>query len=459
MIYWLNSPFTFLRNFLRNGHARSIRAKKNILASVIIKGCSIAISLAIVPLTINYINPAGYGIWLTLSAIVGWFSFFDIGMTQGLRNKFAEAKAKGDFESAQTYVSTSFGILGIVFFTVWVVFLLVNQFLDWNNILNLGVGVHHDISTLAIIVFTYFCLQFVLRIVITVIIADQQPAKASLIDVLGQFLSLIVIFILVKTTSGSLVHLGLGLCLAPLLILACANAYFFNGPYRSFRPSLNKIKLSYAKGLFGLGIVFFVIQLASIIQFETANLIITRNFGPSEVTSYNIVYRYFGILHMAFGIFLNPFWSASTEAFLKNDIEWIRNSIRKYNQLNIALVAIGAIMLLLSERVYELWLGKGTVQIDFHLSLWGLIFFCGSMFGGKYVSLLNGISALRLQFLVCLISPFLYILVVHILIEYYHMGVYAVFIGAIVANFNTFLLAPIQYYQIIIKNKRGIWIR
>lgn len=459
MIYWLNSPFTFLRGLLQKGHARSIRAKKNILASVIIKGCSILISLAMVPLTINYVSPSGYGIWLTLSAIVGWFSFFDIGMTQGLRNKFAEAKAKGDIESAQTYVSTSFGLLGIIFFFVWVAFLLVNQFLDWSAILNLEGEMHQNISTLAIIVFTYFCLQFVLRIIVTVIIADQQPAKASLIDILGQLLSLTIIFILVKTTAGSLLYLGLGLCIAPLLVLACANIYFFNGPYRSFRPSLKKIKLSYAKGLFGLGIVFFVIQLASIIQFETANLIITRNFGPAEVTSYNIVYRYFGILHMAFGIFLSPFWSASTEAFLKKDIEWIRNSIRKYNHLNIVLVAVGCIMLLLSEQVYELWLGKGIVQIDFKLSLWGFIFFCGSMFGGKYVSLLNGISALRLQFIACLISPLLYILVVLILIKHYDMGVYAVFIGAIIANFNTFLLAPIQYYQIIIKKKRGIWIR
>jgi O-antigen/teichoic acid export membrane protein len=459
MIYWLTSPFTFLRDLLQKGHVRSIRAKKNILASIVIKGCSIIISLAMVPLTINYISPAGYGIWLTLSAIVGWFSFFDIGMTQGLRNKFAEAKAKGDFESAQIYVSTSFGILGIIFFVVWIAFLLGNQFLDWSGILNVEGSMHQEISMLAIIVFTYFCLQFVLRIIITVIIADQQPAKASLIDVLGQVLSLIVIFMLVKTTSGSLIYLGLGLCIAPLLIMAGANIYFFKGSYRAFKPSLKKFKLSYAKGLFGLGIVFFVIQLASIIQFETANLIITRNFGPSEVTSYNIVYRYFGILHMAFGIFLNPFWSASTEAFLKKDIDWIKNSIRKYNQLNLVLVAVGCVMLLLSETVYELWLGEGTVQIDFKLSLWGFIFFCSSLYGGKYVSLLNGISALRLQFIACLISPFLYILVVLILIKYYDLGVYAVFIGAIVANFNTFILAPIQYYQIIIKNKRGIWIR
>ena len=48
----------------------------------------------LVPLTIHYINPTRYGIWLTVSSIIGWVSFFDIGFGNGLRNKFAEALAK-----------------------------------------------------------------------------------------------------------------------------------------------------------------------------------------------------------------------------------------------------------------------------------------------------------------------------------------------------------------------------
>ncbi len=104
ILIWL----PFLNNIFSKGHERSIKAKKNIIASFFIRGISIAISLILVPLTINYVNPSRYGIWLTLSSIIAWFSFFDIGLTQGLRNKFAEAKAKGNDELAQIYVSTTF---------------------------------------------------------------------------------------------------------------------------------------------------------------------------------------------------------------------------------------------------------------------------------------------------------------------------------------------------------------
>lgn len=453
------SRFSFLFKKLNKGPDRSIRAKKNIIASFFLKGISISISLILVPLTINYINPSRYGIWLTLSSIIGWFSFFDIGLTHGLRNKFAEAKAKGENNLAQIYVSTTYAILAIIFFIVWIIFLIANHFLNWAHILNISQGMQSEISILAVIVFTYFCLQFVLRIITALVLADQQPAKSSLIDVAGQILSLIFILFLVKTTGGSLIKLGIALCVSPLLVLIAANLFFFNGVFKKYRPSFSKIKFSYAKGLFNLGILFFVIQVAGIIQYETANIIIARNFGTTEVTSYNIVFKYFGVLNMAFSIFLIPFWSASTEAYHNNDIQWIKNAIKKYNLLNIALILIGCIMLVFSRDVYRLWIGEGKVDIDFTLSFWGFVFFNTSMFGGKYISFLNGISALRIQFFSSILSPLLFIVVSLVLIRYYHFGVEALFIAAIVANYNAYILAPLQYYLIVVRKKKGIWIK
>jgi O-antigen/teichoic acid export membrane protein len=162
---------------------------------------------------------------------------------------------------------------------------------------------------------------------------------------------------------------------------------------------------------------------------------------------------------MGFMIFLTPFWSAATEAYVKNDINWIKGSIKKYNILNIFFVVAGCVMLYFSDTVYDLWLGKDTVEIDFWLSVWGLIFFMVSIFGSKYVSFLNGISALRLQFWASIISPILYIALTLLFIKYFKMGVYALFVASVIANFNAFILAPIQYHMIINKKKKGIWIR
>lgn len=449
----------YFTNLINQGHERSVRAKRNILSSIFIKGFSIITSFLTLPITLKYVDASEYGIWLTISSIVGWFAFFDIGLTQGLRNKFAEARAIGDDKLARVYVSTTMAILGIIFFLVWVLFIITNSFLDWSKILNVSTEQRLAVTTLAIIVFTYFCLTFVFRIISTILLADQKPAGSSMIDLLGQVLALVIIMVLLRGSEGSIVKVGLVFCICPLIVLIGANLFLFNGVYKKFRPSVRQVDFSHTKELFSLGLVFFVIQMANIIQFQTGNFIIARNFTTADVTSYNVVYKYFGMLNMVFTIFLTPFWSASTEAFQKLDFQWIKNGIKRYNQLNLVLVAAGILMLIFAGPIYKIWLGTGTVEIPFTLSLFGFIFFNSSMFGGKYVSFLNGISALRIQFIACLISPFLYVLIVLLLIKTLHMGVYAIFIAAIISNFNTFILAPIQTHKILNSGERGIWLR
>ncbi|MGN6196964.1 MAG: lipopolysaccharide biosynthesis protein [Ginsengibacter sp.] len=450
--------FAYIITFLNKGQGRSVKAKKNILASFFLKGTSIVVSLFLVRLNINYLNESRYGIWITITSIVGWFSFFDIGLTQGLRNKFAEAKAKGEDELAQIYVSTTYGILAIIFAFVWLAFLICNNFLNWANILKLPQSMRSEVSVLAIIVFTYFCINFVLRIISTLVTANQEPAKASLIDVLGQILSLIFIVILTETTEGSLIKLGIAFCLSPIIILIGANLFFFRGSFRRYSPKFSKIRFSYAKGLFNVGVIFFIIQIAGIIQFQTANIIIAQNFPIASVTSYNIVYKYFGVLDMIFVIFLSPFWSACTDAYFRNDILWIKKAVKKYQQLTILLTFFGIIMLICSHTIYNVWL-NGKVNISFSLSLWGFLYFVVTMFGYTYVYFLNGINALRIQFFACILSPLIYVGVAILLIQYYKMGVYSLFIASIIANFNAFILSPLQYHMIINKNKKGIWIK
>ena len=60
-------------------------------------------------------NADNYGIWLTVSSIISWMSFFDIGINNGLKNKFAEAKAMNNEVLIQKYVSTTYFVLALIF--------------------------------------------------------------------------------------------------------------------------------------------------------------------------------------------------------------------------------------------------------------------------------------------------------------------------------------------------------
>ncbi|NEW83316.1 MAG: oligosaccharide flippase family protein [Mariniphaga sp.] len=413
-----------------------------------------AISLVLVPLTIHYINPTQYGIWITLSSIVGWFGFFDIGFGNGLRNKFAEALAKGEHVLARTYVSTTYAILSIIVVIILIIFLCINPLLNWTGILNAPVNLANELSILALIVFVFFCFQFVLQLITTVLTASQQPAKASLLNLIGSLLSLVVIFILTKTTSGSLIYLGISLGLMPVLVLIVSSIWFYTHKYKIYAPALRFVKFGCARDLMSLGLKFFIIQIVFVISYQTSNIIIAQLFGSYQVTSYNIAFKYFGIIPMMMGIVMMPFWSAITEAWIKSDINWIQNAIKKIITLWMLFMILALIMVFCSKNIYKLWIGH-EIEIPFIVSASLAAYVIINTWCGIFSLFLNGVGKLRLQLFIGLGGS-----VVNIPLAIYlgkQIGVSGVVLSTCILSLFGAILLPIQYSKILNKTSKGIW--
>ena len=175
--------------YFTKGNERSVAVKKNIAVSLVLKCISILVSLQVVPLTIGYVNPTKYGIWLTLSSIIAWLSYFDLGFAHGFRNRFAEAKAKGDMKLAKEYVSTTYAVLFLLFSVILLITLVVNNYLDWSRILNIDPVYKDELSLVFGLLACFFCLNIVASVFTTMLTADQKPALASLISTSGQVLA------------------------------------------------------------------------------------------------------------------------------------------------------------------------------------------------------------------------------------------------------------------------------
>lgn len=445
---------SYLNDFFKTGHERSIRAKKNILFSFIIKGLSIAISLVLVPLTISYVNPTRYGIWLTLSSIIGWFSFFDIGFGNGLRNKLAEAITKGQYDLARIYVSTTYAILAMIIGVILILFFSINPFLNWADILNAPQEMAGELSILALIVFVFFCIQFVLQLLITVMTANQEPAKASFFSFLGSLISLLIIFVLTKTTQGSLVYLGTAFSVAPVVVLLASSFWLFRYDYKKYSPSIKYVKFSHARDLMGLGIKFFVLQVAAIVIYQTSNIIIAQLFGPAQVTPYNIAYKYFGVVPMIMGIILMPFWSAFTEAWTKKDIQWIKNTMVKLKIIWV-LMAIGTIiMLIFSNFIYKLWVGKEIV-VPFSVSALLAAYVIIYSWNGIYINFLNGVGIIKLQLYSGILG-----MVLNVPLAIYFgrtLGIVGVIIPTVLMGVINMVWSVIQYNKIVNFKAKGLW--
>lgn len=440
--------------FFTKGSKRSLEVKKNIAVSLIIKGISIAINLVMVPLTIHYINPSQYGIWLTLSSIVAWFSFFDIGFGNGLRNRFAEAKAAGEYRKARIYVSTTYAVLTLIFSIVWLLFFVANFFVDWSKILNAPATMITELSHLALIVFSFLCLRIIFQTISTIIIADQKPAHASFFNMSGQLFALAGIFILTKTTKGSLINLGLILGVVPVLVFLITSLILYNGKYKEFSPSFKLIDFKYARDIMSLGIKFFLIQIGAIILFQTTNIVIAQIMGPDKVTEYNIAYKYFSVVGMVFYIILSPFWSAFTEAYTKNDYSWMKNALKHLKSIWLLSLPLVAFMILLSKFAYKLWIGDAvTIPITVSISMAILILM--NMRFNLFVYLINGIGKIKMQLYVNIAASIIYIPIAIALCYWYGL------VGIIGANILVAIAHAIisqKQINLLMTNKAsGIW--
>lgn len=451
----LKEKFT-VKSFMTRGHERSIKTKKNIAASILIKCFSILISFLLIPLALSYLNPTKYGIWLTLTSVIGWFTFFDLGLGNGLSNKLTAALARNDKELARTYISTSYAAMAFIIGIIYLLFIFVFPYINWTIILNTPPEMGEEINRLIFIVFSFFCLQFIIKLISVILRADQRSAIAGGINTFASLLSLIIVFILSKTTNSSLLWLTVGISAANLVSPLIASLWYFGTDYKHLMPSFKYIKLSTAKDLMGLGFLFFIMQLAALILFSTDSFIIDQLYGPEEVVPYNIAFKYFSLVTMGFAIVTTPFWSAYTDAYHKKDFVWIQRITRKLKMFWALLVLVVIVMLFCSNFFYRIWIGN-KVEIPLSLSIsmacWVLISTWTAIFG----NFLNGVEKIRLSLYHSFAMILINIPLSVFLAKYLNMGSTGVIVGTCVCVLPQVFLHPIQYKKIITNTAKGIW--
>lgn len=442
-----------LRNFFK-GDQRTIRAKKNIIFSIGIKGIDSLVYLLLVPVTLGYLNQYEYGIWLTLNSILMWINSFDIGLGNGLRNKLAIALANNNQSLARIYVSTTFFMLIAIMGGLVIVGTIAAPFIDWYEILNTTSINVPRLAEIVYISFTIFCLNFIFKFVGNVYLALQLPAINNLMVTMGHLLSLIIIFILTKTTDGSLLWVAVSYSASPLIVYLIAYPLTFFRVYPYLAPSYKLFKTQYLKQLFNIGIQFFLLQLSGLILFALSNLLISHMFGPETVTPYNIAYRYFSIILMAMGIIISPMWSATTEAYEKGDIIWIKRSMTSIHKILSIAIVILLIMVILSNWVYRIWVGT-EVEIPYLLSILMAIYVLVLIFSLSYSNFLNGIGKLTIQTINTVSVAVLFIPFCYLLGQYF--GLYGIVSGMIVLNLSGAVLNYIQFNKIIEGKAHGVW--
>ena len=384
-----------MRPFFK-GSDRTVIVKRNVVGSILIKGWSILISLILVPMTMDYLSPEIYGIWLTVSSIVLWLNFFDVGFTLGLKNKLGEAIAHNDIVLGKKYVSTTYGMLFIIFIPLGLILELLVPLMDWSSFLNAPSELNGQLIDVMRILITCFILQMIFNTITAILAAYQRTALSNIFPVIGNTVSVGIIYILTKTVPPSLVNLAEAISFIPVVVIFISSIILFNGSLKSVSPSFKYFDKGSIKYLFSLGAKFFLIQIQFVVLYQATNVLISNISSPEEVTAYNIAFKYLSIASMAFAIILGPLWPAYTDAYTKEDYSWMKRTYKKMTKFYFLIAIAEIVMIIISPIVYKIWLNNTSIVPWIMTTSVGIYVILHS-WDSLQVILINGIGAVKVQ--------------------------------------------------------------
>lgn len=446
-----------VKNIFFTGDARSVRAKKNVFLTILLKGLGVLIGFIYFPLMSDYLGQVKFGIFLLLLSTVDWFLNFNIGIGQGLRNKFGEAVAKNDDEKAVSYVSTAYFALAGIITIITSVLLILNFTLPWTAWFdkipeNLG----DEVKILSAIIIVAFAIRFVAANIYEIFYAMQKMAYVEFFGLLTKATFLIMILLLPFVATESLLLFGTARSLTFALVPLFVGLYYFRSKFNQYRPSFKMFKKEYFKDLFTLSMKFFLIKIAMLIIHQTNNLLIAGFVSIEGVPQYEAAYKYLSIFMLLFVILNNQLWPSNTEAFAKGDFEWMKKSMRTVSKIWLGTVALAALMVLISPFFYEFWL-QGEFDIPIGISIAVAISICLSNWVNMYNIVLNGTGKIKLQMYAWLFAALINIPVSIFFVKVLDMGIVGIVLGTITSLVPVAIISPIQVRKILAKKDSGIW--
>lgn len=436
--------------------SRSKKMYKNTVAMIGIRGVSMILTLISAPIMLHHVDRADYGVLLTLTSIVGWVGYMDVGLGNGLRNKLPEFLAKGDFHSAKKIVSSCYVTLAIYVALIIVIFLMVSPFVDWLGVLNSPTSDAGEIRGLTNVVFIAFCIQFLFGLINSILFAYQMPAFQSLFTFVGQFVALIALVIQVYVFDvTSVLQIGAVNSIIPLLVLFWGSIGLFRTKLKEIAPSFKLFEFKSVGSILSLGLKFFVLQMITIVLFQANSIIIARVVSPEAVVEYNLAFKYVSLLTMIFTIVITPVWSATTDAYVRKDFEWINKTLSFSRKVCIASIFIGVLMVLASKFVYGMWLGRGSIDINYSTTGLILLYISFEMLYKVYGTIINGTGKVFAQIILTGIIAIIYIPLAIFL------GNLCGLSGVLIANTIVFALnyvwSKLQCNKLINQTATGIW--
>jgi len=357
---------------------RYVRIVQGIFSGLAGRGVAVLVSFFSVPLTVRYLGAERYGAWVTISTAIAWIAIADVGLGSSLTNAVSEGYANDSRSSARDHVAAAFwslaaiaGLLCIVFFSVW-------PAVHWDRVFNVQTAqARAEVKPAVAIAFAIFALNLPFSIIAKIYGAYQEVAVANGWAAAGNVLSLAAL-VAVTQLKGTLPSLVIAVSSAVLLVNMISAVWLFGWSKPWLFPSPRRLTWQAVRRLSSQGWMFFVIQMAALVLFQTDNLIIAHYLGAAAVTPYSVTWRLFAYTTIFQTLAIPSFWPAYAEAFSRGDRGWVRRSFRlNFGITVVSTVGLATPLVFFGRWIIQKWAGSVAVPpsaLLLLMAIWSVIY-------------------------------------------------------------------------------------
>ncbi len=382
-----------------SGAERGRRAIVTAFASVAAKGVAVATSLITVPLTLDYLGPDRYGVWMSMMSVIAMLTFADLGIGNGIMNNVSAALGRDDDRDIRRTLASGLVMLVGVASLALVAVLFAYPVLDWMRIFNIpSSAAAEDVGGGMVALLIVFAVGIPVGLVQRVQFGLQEGFQNNLWQCVGSLLSLCSVLAVVRSRLG-LSWLIVAYTAVPLLTQLASGADLLRRR-PSVRPSFADVEIGRVLELARTGSAFFLLQIGTSIAYASDNLVVAHQLSVREVTDFSVYQKLFSMVPLLMGMALLPLWPAYSEALARRDTRWIRATLRNATIMSFAgAVVLGGLLTVLAESIIAWWVGpevRKAPWLSLGFALWVVV----DCTGKSIAMFLNGMNILWTQLMI-----------------------------------------------------------
>ena len=358
----------------------------------------------IVSLTLPTLQAERFGVWMSVASLANMLMFLDLGVGNGLVNLVVKARAVESAQRLRQIVTRGLLLLAAVGLIVGLVLTALTRLLPLDRVIQVGsIALQDETRRTADTFIWLFAIGMPLFGVQRVFFGLQQAWIVHATRAIGHLLSPVLVYLLVQH-EASIPWLLLATygtqTLLPLALLRPLRRRLRTAPVEDVPVSIDTSARQDLRRLLGISGVFLALQIGGAIGWGSDTLIAASVVGAASVAPLVLVQRLFQVVTVPLAIVNTPLWAAYADAHARGDAGFLRRTLRRSLAWTLVTATVAsAALILLSDRLFALWLGPGQV-VPARLVVWYGIWAVFEAMGHCISMYLNGRNHLRFQLIV-----------------------------------------------------------